>query len=82
MSNRQNLLNAIKKYLEGGIAKHKANIEVYLNQSVGIGEHSDIVETLEKELEHLSSFDDKLNALDKYFTGMESGTKELLNERT
>ena len=82
MSNRQNLLNAIKKYLEGGIAKNKANIEVYLNQSVGIGEHSDIVETLEKELEHLSSFDDKLNVLDKYFTGMESGTKELLNERT
>ena len=82
MSNRQNLLNGIKKYLEGGIAKHTDNIEVYLNQSVGIGEHSDIVETLEKELEHLSSFDDKLNVLDKYFTGMESGTKELLNERT
>tara|TARA_Y100001937_G_C7110756_1_gene327435 strand:+ start:559 stop:807 length:249 start_codon:yes stop_codon:yes gene_type:complete len=82
MSNRDNLLKAIKKYLEGGIAKHRANIEVYLNQSVGIGEHSDIIETLENELESLSSYDDKLSALDKYFIGMESGTKELLNERT
>ena len=79
---RDQIIKSLLAHAEGQIAKHKANIEVYLNKSVGIGEHSDIVETLEKELEHLSSFDDKLNALDKYFTGMESGTKELLNERT
>ena len=44
MSSRENLLDAIQKYLEGGVAKHKANVEVYLNQSVGIGEHSDIID--------------------------------------
>ena len=34
MSSRKNLLDATKKYLEGGVDKHKANVEVYLNQSV------------------------------------------------
>ena len=82
MSSRKNLLDATKKYLEGGVAKHKANIEVYLNQSVGIGEHSDIIDTIEKELDNLSAYEDKLAVLDKYFSDTNSGTKELLNEGT
>ena len=82
MSSRKNLLDATKKYLEGGVAKHKANVEVYLNQSVGIGEHSDIIATIEKELDNLSAYEDKLAVLDKYFSDTNSGTKELLNEGT
>ena len=34
-----NLLDALIKKLEGEIAVAQANVEVYLNQSVGIGEH-------------------------------------------
>ena len=49
---RNKLLQAALKHAEGHIAKHVANIEVYLNQSVGIGEHSDIIEAIEIELEH------------------------------
>jgi hypothetical protein len=82
MSSRENLLDAIQKYLEGGVAKHKANVEVYLNQSVGIGEHSDIIDTIEKELDSLSEYDDKLYVLDKYFSKTSTKTKELLNEGT
>ena len=82
MSSRENLLDAIQKYLEGGVAKHKANVEVYLNQSVGIGEHSDIIDTIEKELDSLSEYDDKLVVLDKYFSKTSTKTKELLNEGT
>ena len=79
---RDRLLKAITEYLKGGIAKHKANIEVYLNQTVGIGEHSDIVDTIEKELELLSSYEDKLEVLNKHFQLTDQlGTKELLNER-
>tara|TARA_R100000008_G_C3548335_1_gene148873 strand:+ start:766 stop:1020 length:255 start_codon:yes stop_codon:yes gene_type:complete len=80
---RDRLLKAVTEYLKGGIAKHKANIEVYLNQTVGIGEHSDIVDTIEKELELLSSYEDKLEVLNKHFQlTNQLGTKELLNERT
>ena len=31
------LIEALKSYLQGNLDKHKANIEIYLNQSVGIG---------------------------------------------
>ncbi len=45
---RDTIKEALIKHAEGHIEKHKTNIEVYLNQSVGIGEHSDIVESIEK----------------------------------
>ena len=80
---RDRLLKAVTEYLKGGIAKHKANIEVYLNQTVGIGEHSDIVSTIENELELLSGYEDKLEVLNKHFKlTSQLGTKELLNEGT
>jgi hypothetical protein len=43
----QGLLLALEKKLEGEVAVAKANIEVYISQSVGIGEHPDLV-TLQK----------------------------------
>jgi hypothetical protein len=64
---RDILLNAVKKHAEGHIAKHVANVEVYLNQSVGIGEHSDIIEAIEIELEEIAKYQDQLDIVEKYF---------------
>jgi hypothetical protein len=64
---REVLLEALKIHAEGNIAKHKANVEVYLNNTVGIGEHSDIVETLEKELNSIATYEDQIEILNKYF---------------
>ena len=64
---RNRVLKASKQYFEGAIAKHVANIEVMLDNTVGVGEHSDIVETIEKELEMISNYHDKLEMLNKYF---------------
>ena len=64
---RKILIDAQTSYLVGGINKHKANIEVYMNNTVGIGEHSDIMETIELELEKLAGYHDKLEMLVKYF---------------
>ena len=62
------IVKALKKKLEGDIEKSKVNISVYLNQSVGIGEHIDIVETVEKELTKLAEAEDKLETLIKNFS--------------
>ena len=43
------------------------NVEVYLNLSVGIGEHPDILEAIEKELKVIAEYDDELEMLNKYF---------------
>ncbi len=62
------IVSALKKKLEGDILTSKTNISVYLNQSVGIGEHIDIVETVEKELVKLAEAEDKLETLINNFS--------------
>ena len=62
------IVKALKKKLEGDIERSKCNINVYLNQSVGIGEHIDIVETVEKELTKLAVAEDKLETLINNFS--------------
>ena len=57
------IYSALKNKLEGDIAVAKTNIEIYMTNTVGIGEHIDIVETVEKELEKLSTAEDKLETL-------------------
>lgn len=64
---RKILLKAVKSHAKGHIDKHVANIEIYLNQSVGIGEHSDIIESIEQELEEIAKYQDQLDILAKYF---------------
>ena len=62
------IVKALKKKLEGDIERSKCNINVYLNQSVGIGEHIDIVETVEKDLTKLAEAEDKLETLINNFS--------------
>jgi hypothetical protein len=44
------------------------NIEVFLNNPVGVGEHADIMDTIEKELNTIAEYMDQLEVLDKYFS--------------
>ena len=64
---REILLEALRKHAEGHVAKHKANVEVYLNSTTGIGEHPDIIEAMEMEVMEIAKYDDVLEMLDKYF---------------
>ena len=65
--NRNNMIEALKAHAEGHIKKHKMNVEVYLNNPVGVGEHPDILEAIEKELKVIAEYDDQLEILNKYF---------------
>jgi hypothetical protein len=40
---REKLLTALEAHAKGHIEKHRINVEIYLTNSVGIGEHSDIM---------------------------------------
>ena len=64
---RDVLINSLRSYFTGNINKHLANVEVYMNSTVGIGEHSDIIETIELELDKAAAYHDKLEMLTKYF---------------
>ena len=64
---REMLLGALKSYYVGNINKHIANVEIFLRTSVGIGEHSDIQGSIDKELEAIDKYDARLSMLIKYF---------------
>jgi len=57
------MLEALIKKLEGEIAVAKANVDVYLNHSVGIGEHPDVVEAIETQIEKMASAQEKIDTI-------------------
>jgi len=65
--NRQNMIDAIEQHAKGHIAKHSMNVEVYLKNAAGVGEHPDILEAIEKELKIIAEYHDQLEVLNKYF---------------
>ena len=64
---REQLIKALLAHAQGDIAKHKANIEVYLANPVGIGQHSNIVEAIEGELDMIAKYQDQIDIINKYF---------------
>ena len=64
---REQLIKALLAHAQGDIAKHKANSEVYLANPVGIGEHSNIVEAIEGELDMIAKYQDQIDIINKYF---------------
>ena len=64
---RKQLINASKAHANGEIQKHLANVEVYLLNPAGIGEHSDITGAIAQELDQVAKYHDQLEVLQKYF---------------
>ena len=61
------LLKALIKKLEGDIEVAKANIMVYQRNAAGIGEHIDIVETIEAEVAKMADAEDKIETINRHF---------------
>ena len=66
MSLRKQILQSLKSHAVGHINKHKMNVEIYLENPVGIGEHPDVMEAIEQELEMISKYHDQLEVIEKY----------------
>ena len=61
------MISALLAHAQGDIQKHKMNVEVYLNNPVGIGEHSDIMEAIETELNMIAKNEDQVTVIKKHF---------------
>jgi hypothetical protein len=64
---RKALLGAAKKYYEAKIEFHKVNADIILDNVVSVGDHSNVMETLDKEIEIIASYRDKLEVLNNIF---------------
>ena len=56
----------IKKY-EAQIAQAFATLVIYFDSSVGIGEHPQFIEEMDKQLDMMSTAEEKLQSLNKHF---------------
>jgi|TARA_Y100000590_G_scaffold314088_1_gene355086 hypothetical protein len=64
---RDQLLKAVLAHANGEIEKHKVNVNVYLENPAGIGEHSDITEAIQVELNKIAVYHDQIEVVNKYF---------------
>ena len=70
-SMREQLIKALLAHANGDMQKHIANVEVYLNNPAGIGEHPNVVEAMEGELDMIAKYHDQIEVIKKYFTKKE-----------
>ena len=64
---REQMIKALLAHAQGDIAKHRANVEIYLTNPVGIGEHSNVMEAIEEELNMIAKYQDQIDVIQKYF---------------
>jgi uncharacterized protein (DUF342 family) len=67
MSIRTNLVKAMARKYEAAIAEATATVEIYLDNSVGIGEHPQHIQELDKLLTKISNAQENLDTLKKHF---------------
>lgn len=63
---KDQMLAAALKHSEGEYERAKTNVLVYLNKSVGIGEHSDIIEAIQSELDKMAAADDRIEMISRF----------------
>ena len=63
---RKAMLEALEKKYEADIAEADATIQIYLENSVGIGEHPQHLDEIDKQLSKIVEAEEKQNALQAF----------------
>ena len=64
---KEQLVRSLLTHAHGEIEYHKANVRVYLENPVGIGEHPDVMGAISEELDKIARYHDQVEVLEKYF---------------
>ena len=75
---RETLIKALLAHAQGEIEIHNANVEVYLANPAGIGEHPDVTQAMQEEIDKIARWEDQISVLKKHFKLYRPG-KELDN---
>ena len=67
MDIRESMIKALRKRYEAVIEEAKATAEVYLHRPVGIGEHPQFIEELDKLINTIAEAEDKLTVIRNHF---------------
>ncbi len=64
---RKDVLDALVKQSEGIIQKARMNVEIYLHNPVGIGEHPDVLGAIQDQLDTISKEEERIQVIEKHF---------------
>ena len=64
---KEQLVQALRTKYDADYQMHKANLDIYLNNPVGIGEHPQHFEEMDKLVESMTAARDKLEVLNKEY---------------
>tara|TARA_B100001564_G_scaffold192363_1_gene161615 strand:- start:138 stop:341 length:204 start_codon:yes stop_codon:yes gene_type:complete len=64
---RNEILKALKADATGNIEKARLNVEIYLKNPVGIGEHPDVLAAIQDQLDIIAHEEERIEVLQKYF---------------
>jgi hypothetical protein len=63
---RNAILDALEARYEAQVAEAHATIKIYLENPVGIGEHPQHIDEIDKQLQKIAEADEKLKALEDF----------------
>ena len=64
---RNEILKALKADALGNIEKARLNIEIYLKNPVGIGEHPDVLAAIQDQLDIIAHEEERIAVIKKHF---------------
>ena len=64
---RKQTLDALRSQCRGNIDKARVNVEVYLHNPVGIGEHPDVLAAIQEQIDLIAKEEERLHVIDNYF---------------
>jgi hypothetical protein len=65
---RKEMIGVLKQHFEAHILKHKMNVDIMLANPMAIHDHTDLMSAIEKEVEHIAEYMDKLEVMEIYFS--------------
>ena len=65
---RNEILKALKANALGNIEKAKLNVEIYLKNPVGIGEHPDVLASIQDQLDIIAHEEERIEVILKHFS--------------
>ena len=65
---RKQTLDALRSQCKGNIDKARVNVEIYLHNPVGIGEHPDVLAAIQDQIDAIAKEEERLDVINTYFT--------------
>ena len=64
---RKQTLEALRSQCKGNIDKARVNVEIYLHNPVGIGEHPDVLAAIQDQIDIIAHEEERLEVLERHF---------------